>query len=98
MKMGKPNPKGIIKVKIPNPILLFLLALNRLISSSKPTINMIYSKPMVENLHKGILFNKKFNPFGPIIIPAIINPMMPGILILFKILGMINMIKRLVKI
>src|SRR5699024_47424 len=94
--MGNPRPKGIKKVSAPKAILLFLLALNKLRSNSNPAINMIYSKPMVEKISTNESSSmKKFNPFGPIIIPAIINPIMPGILILFKILGIINMMNRI---
>src|SRR5690625_21121 len=94
--MGNPRPKGIKKVSAPKAILLFLLALNKLRSNSNPAINMMYSKPMVEKISTNESSSmKKFNPFGPIIIPAIINPIMPGILILFKMLGMINMMNRI---
>jgi hypothetical protein len=67
-----------IKVKKPNIKDLCLVFLNSFISSSKPAINIIYSKPIVENKSTAEFFSNQFKPWGPIIIPEIINPIIPG--------------------
>jgi len=50
-------------------------------------MNIIYSNPIVENNSMALLFSKILKPKGPIITPEIINPIMPGMFILRKIIG-----------
>jgi len=50
---------------------------------------------MVENKSIAELFSKIFNPYGPTITPAMISPIIPGILTFFKRIGKIRMMKRI---
>jgi hypothetical protein len=98
--MGKPSKIGIENVRNPNVKLLFLYFLNSFMSSSNPAINMIYSKPMVENnltdpSDSSSFSPIKLNPFGPIITPEIIRPMIEGILIFLSRIGDNRMMKRI---
>jgi hypothetical protein len=58
-------------------------------------MNMMYNKPMVENRSTAEFFWMRNNPCGPIIIPEIIRPIIPGILNLLRIIGASKIIKRI---
>jgi len=55
---------------------------------------MIYSKPMVENKSTAEFFSNQFNPCGPMIIPEMINPIIPGTLIGLRRMGESRIMKR----
>jgi hypothetical protein len=84
-----------MKVKKPNTILLFRFDLKSFKSSYKPAINIMYSKPMVENKSTAEFFSRTLNPCGPIKTPAIINPIILGIFIFLSKIGDKRMIKRI---
>ena len=86
---------GMIKVKKPNTRLLFRFALNSFISSSRPAINMMYNKPMVENKLMAEFFSSMFRPSGPMITPEMIKPIIPGIFSFFNTMGESRMINRI---
>ena len=86
---------GIMKVKNPNKRLLFLLALNWFMSNSSPAINIIYSKPMVENRSTAEFFSRIFSPCGPIMTPEIIKPIIPGIFNFRSRIGESKIISRI---
>jgi Kef-type K+ transport system membrane component KefB len=85
------------KVRLPNTRLLFLFFLNSLMSSSRPAINIIYSRPMVEKRSMAAFFSIRLSPWGPTSKPESISPMMPGILSLFNKTGEIRMIARMIE-
>jgi hypothetical protein len=74
--------------------LLYFVVLNSFKFNSKPARNIIYKSPIVPR--RIILLSNaiRFKPFGPIIIPDIIIPTMPGILNLFRIIGENNIINN----
>ena len=87
---------GIINVKKPKTKLLFLLALNSFMSNSKPAINMMYNKPIVEKSLIAESFARIFKPCGPIITPAIIKPIIPGIFNFLRRMGESKMINKII--
>lgn len=66
-------------------------------SNSKPAINMMYNKPIVENNSTAEFLAKIFKPCGPIKVPETIKPIIPGILILRSRIGESKMIKSMVE-
>jgi hypothetical protein len=92
---GSPKAMGIIKVNRPNRILLFLFFLNSPRSNSKPAINMIYRRPIVENKSTAEFLFIRNKPCGPMIVPEMIKPIIPGILNLLKIKGTRRMINNI---
>ena len=48
---------------------------------------MIYNSPIVENRSTAEFFSRILKPYGPIITPAIISPIIPGIFNLFSRIG-----------
>lgn len=86
---------GTVNVKNPNKMLLCRVFRNSFMSSSKPAINMMYNKPIVENRSTAEFFSNKFKPCGPIITPEMINPIIPGILIRLSRIGESKIIKRI---
>jgi hypothetical protein len=87
--------KGKIKVKNPNTRLLFLLDLNSFMSSSRPAMNMMYKRPIVENSSMAEFFSRILSPNGPITTPEIINPIIPGIFNFLSRMGDNRIIKRI---
>lgn len=82
---------GMENVKNPKPRLLFLFRENSFKSSSNPTMNIMYSKPMVENNSiPACELSIQFSPWGPISTPARIRPMTLGTLIRFNSMGAKN--------
>jgi hypothetical protein len=58
-------------------------------------MNMMYSNPIVEKRSTALFFSNIFNPWGPIINPEIINPIIPGIFSLRKTIGARSIIKSI---
>lgn len=92
--MGYPMDMGTMNVKKPNSILLCLLFLNSFMSNSRPAINMMYNKPIVENKSTAEFLSKRFKPCGPMSTPDKMSPIIPGILMRRSRIGDSKMIKR----
>ena len=86
---------GIANVKKPNITLLCLVFLNSFISSSSPAINIIYSKPIVENKSTAEFRSNKFSPCGPMTTPERMRPMIPGIRIRRSSIGDNNIMRSI---
>jgi hypothetical protein len=84
-----------MNVKNPNTILLPLFLLNSPRSNSSPTINMMYSNPMVEKSLIAEFCSMRYRPCGPMIVPEIIKPIIPGILNRFNSTGASKMMSRI---
>jgi hypothetical protein len=69
-------------VNDPKTMLWFRNRLKSLKFISKATINIKYKRPTVPNRVIPISFEIRFNPWGPIIIPANRSPIISGILTL----------------
>ena len=88
---------GIEKVYNPNIILFELFFLKSVMLISRPAKNMIYKSPAVPDKIIPLSRNKRFNPLGPTIAPAIINPRMCGIRSLFSRIGAKRISKSIIK-
>lgn len=71
---------GIKKVSAPKTKLLFLLLLNSCISISSPARNIMYNNPVLESNSKLLVDSIMWNEWGPIIIPEMMSPIIPGTL------------------
>jgi hypothetical protein len=78
---------GIIKVYMPNVKLLNPCFLKVAMFISTPARNMMYSNHTVPNNIMLLSRSIRFRPLGPMIAPAMINPINGGILNLFRING-----------
>jgi hypothetical protein len=63
-------------------------------SISSPAKNMIYNKPVFESSSKLLVDSIIWRELGPIIIPEIIKPIIPGILNLLNRSGENKIIRR----